>query len=324
MNTFLDAKKTIAKFVGGGKCYDNENVALRVNEVHERLMDIADWSYTTKQIRFYVNNNSIAMPYNVERVINVDIDGVPSMVHNRAYEFLEGGVGDINTNGRYAGKDLVDLGEGWPTFYEMPDYLPLLVYSTSSGEGSITVKGHDDTGLEVSEEIPIQQFSGAVDGHIVGTPITSTKSFRDITYVKKPTTTGYVTLMSYDSETPEIYFLSKYAPNEQYPGYKRYRVAGACIDNSGNDTAYNNILCQCKMKHVNMIDDDEVLIIQNLAAIKQMAIAIREEEANRFDNAARYEAKAIQLLDRQLGNVQAKQTIVQVKPAHGFKNSFIM
>jgi hypothetical protein len=254
-------------------------------------------------MRFFVNNNSISMPYNVERIVSVDIDNQPSRVFDRAYEFLEGGFGEIPPSGTtYHGKDLEELGQGFPTFFDPPEPSILFAISTSNAEGEIKIKGFDENGMEISETLTIGTWKGSVEGQLDGNnlPAMTTQKFAEVTSVAKPETTGYVTLDTYDPETSQVYYLSKYAPNETHPAYCRYKVINSYISKDG--TCNNNILCLVKLKHVDMSEDDDVLVVQNIDAIKSMVIAIREEDANRLENAMSYEAKAVAMLNESMQN----------------------
>jgi hypothetical protein len=105
-----------------------------------------------------------------------------------------------------------------------------------------------------------------------------------------------------------MYFLAKYHPDETVPGYRRYKIKNyPSYDPETNPDSNVCAQLMCKLRYIPATRDDDVLIIQNLDAIKNMVMAIREENAGTLDVAIVYEQKAIGLLNQQHANVLGSQ-----------------
>jgi len=310
--TLAHARSFVSPFVESGTCPNKQVVLDRINEACRRLMDEGDWRCTLARFRFVTNNNTITLPRNAEAVLHVDIDTVPRKVFGQSYEFLESGPGELDVQDGY-GSDLMDLGGGWPTFFEMPydddnAVIPstLIALSTKTEDVGqlITIRGFTSlnnevfTGATPGEQLRIGHWQNGVEGVLNANdlPDRSVNTFIQITAVQKPVTRGYISLYTYDSSDHRMYFLGKYHPEETNPGYRRYRLASPDFDNA------RNVLCLVKLRHVELVHDTDVLPIQSLDALKAMVIAIREENAGNDTKAEASRVKAIRILERQLRN----------------------
>lgn len=323
--TLSDAQTFCSKFVDAGKCPSHATVTARINEAIRRLLVKADWHFTRRRMRFYVENNTITLPREAERVLNIDIDRTPRRVFGRSYEFLENGPGELCVGDGY-GNDLMDLGGHWPIFFDIPHDASrhIIAMSTSQKDfgKTILVQGRNSlaeeiyTGATPGEEIEIGLWTGGVEGSITedeANRVLSDNAFKEISYIKKPVTEGYVCLYTYvdydaDSDEHPMYFLGKYGPDETIPAYRRYRITayadGACP---------SCVLCDIKMRYVPAKHSDDILLIQNLDAIKLMCMAIREENEGNVDLSAAFELKAVRLLEEQQKDHDTHDNTFQVQ-----------
>jgi hypothetical protein len=113
-----------------------------------------------------------------------------------------------------------------------------------------------------------------------------------------------------------MYFLGKYHPDETMPSYRRYKVLGA------DYATVRRIDLLCKIRYVPVIRDDDVLLIQNLDAIKTMVMAIREENAGNIQAALMLEEKATAQLARQFVNGRSADPIMRVQDSFAYANKF--
>lgn len=312
--TLLDARNHVAKFVESGTCPSLQVVKDRINEACRRLMHKANWSGTVARLRFATYNNTITLPRGALAVIDVDIDLSPRRVFGGSYEFLENGPGELQPLDGY-GKDLLDLGDGYPTFFDIPtgQNCQLVAFSTAREDigKQLTLWGFKDHNMEVltdgipGETLTIGWWKGGVEGSVqVNTmPTLSVSSYNQVTAVQKPVTVGYVSLYTYKpiatpgvatAEDNRMYFLAKYHPEETQPGYRRYRITMPDTDNG------SNVLCRVKMRFENLSHDTDILPIQNIDALKHAVIAIREENDKNGASAKEYWTSALSLLNDQL------------------------
>ena len=183
----------------------------------------------------------------------------------------------------------------------------LAAFSTDASDVSkaLTVYGRDGRNQVLGSplpgmSLPIQAWDGGIEGEIKmdlasagGQTINLSDPVRDVELVSKPATSGFVSLYTYDETTHQMYFLSKYHPQETNPRYRRYRVTFPDF------TAGSSIYALCELGYVPLNHPDDVLIVQNMDALKLMVMAIELENERDFQAAKAYEADAYRLIDEQ-------------------------
>jgi hypothetical protein len=136
------------------------------------------------------------------------------------------------------------------------------------------------------------------------------EDFYDIDAVFKPITKGYVTLLAYDPLTFQTYFLSKYRPDETAPRYRRYRITNRF---SGTGSS---ILCLCKLAHVPLYEDDDIMLVQNMDAMVDMADAL-ETRSISLSASKEYEMLALGELAAEKRDKTAPNQFVTVEGSGG-------
>jgi len=329
--TLLDARNFVARYVDRSK--DNSLVIDRINEAQRRLISKGNWKFTVRKMRIVTQNNSITCPYEVEKILMVNIDGIPSRVWPQTYRFVDAGPSDYADCLDVWTKDLELEGEGYPTFFDPANvdgdgeekHYKLCAFSTEADDitSQLTIQGFDElnrdirTGLNPGERLTIMRWQNGEDGQVdmqSGLTLTAAK-FRQITSVYKPVTKGYVSLYAYDPDTNKMWFLSKYHPTETRPGYTRYRLNRPSMPQVANDPSFTDcscLLCLVKLGYVPAVYDDDLLVIQSLDAIKLMVMAIQFENAKQFDEGQKAEIAATRVLDEQLTDKQTDGKIINV------------
>ena len=145
------------------------------------------------------------------------------------------------------------------------------------------------------------------DGEVVtltnGFVDTST-SFKSITGVIKDVTQGNVQMYELKDSTPTLVDIATYEPDETLPSYRRSLIpslggAAGCEDGTDTKVAVTVI---AKLRFINAVNDTDVLMVSDLYAVKNMAVAIKLEENRDFGAAAEYRNLAIESLQNQLAN----------------------
>ena len=332
--TVADARTLVAQFVEAGACPSSAIVLSRINEATQRLMNKAAWWNLQRRIRFYTINNTITLPREVSKVLKVNTEGYPARAFHQAYEFLEGGPGELCPSGG-ADRDLLDLGEGWPIFFDVPaantttatDGGPckLIAFSTAAADTSLslTIWGVDQYSADICSAtgvpgitLAINRWAMGVEGTITGADISATtqyssETFKEVTGVAKPVTAGHICLYTYEPTTKRMFFLAKYHPDETRPSYHRYRITNPAFSDR------SNVLCLVRLGYVPMIRDTDILLIQNISALKLMVAAIREENDRNLQNAEIYEQKAYRALNEEQQAKQNHDVILQVADDFG-------
>jgi len=310
--TVADAKAFIQDTVRGGTC-DAVMLLKRVNECQLWLVNcpFLDPRWMRRRIKVMVRNDSFTCPREFGSVIAGKQNNTPIQVRTQAFEYLEGGPENIDT-GSYAGEDFEDLGNRWPTFYEIPyedsktDSIKLVAFSTEHADEALTlhVLGRGALLNEIrtagapGEHLTINRWEGGVEGSfMLGVPTLSAGEFCIVDQVIKPVTAGYVSLWTYDTTTNKMYFLGKYHPEETQPGYRRYKVINhvhAC------DVP---MVLLCELAYSPAVYNFDALIIQNLPAIRLMSQAIEA-----FDSGDPVKAENLKTASHQTLLEQLKKT----------------
>jgi hypothetical protein len=298
--TLSEARTVCSRFVESGTC-DLTTVDARINEAIARLCDLEPWAVMLRPIQIRVCNACFALPYQVEKLERVAFDGTPGVIWGPVYQFLSSGPGDLDFRVSGSGiQQLLDLGDHWPTFYDVPRTIEtatsstalagayLCAFATTSDDvgKELTVEGFDDSAHEVTLTLPIKQWSGGVEGAIKGGwkvgGILSETAVSEVSRVRKPVTTGYCTLLAVDPATNYIFVLAKYHPRETLPQFRRYRIVNKTVSTS------TRVRGLARLRALPVSDASDVLLLDSIPAIKLMVIAIREENAGNLAGASQY------------------------------------
>ena len=277
-----------AEHVDGGLCSSSSKVLARVNEAVRRLLQAGDYGNTIDQVRYFTQNNSITLSREHVAARMVNICGTPVDIRSRAYEFVKSGPGEFNWD---QCAKLIDQGMK-PTFFDVPTDYTCHLYAVSTSPAdttlSLTFTGRASNGAEIltSTGSPLQTL--AIDAWDVGSEGVlshtvssySTDSVHKLSSIRLPEgRKGYVSLYAIEPSTQRMWFMAKYHPAEATPGYRRYRLPVFCPDNG------MQVHCLCKKQYIPATAGTDVLLIQNLDAIKLMVMSV-EAENNRDINGA--------------------------------------
>ena len=296
-------KERLAPFVGGtGYCVSDPMVLSVINEAMEILTVKADISrMLIRYIRFYAYGNIIAMPRMVDKILEATICGSHSEVHSKWYEFMSNGPGRALEDGS-GYQDFIDRGESC-TIYDIPETISptnLLIYSDciEDEDATITIRGLDETGREVfvngtiGEELLLRAHAEDIDS--IGGILTNNK-FSKILSITKTATKGYIYLDTFSTETAERFHLATYHPNETAPSFRRYSLKGWNYDSGAEKTGVI-VDALVRLRHVPLVNDSDVPLLQNVSAIKKMVQAINFYDSGEVKSGTAYETLAEKLL----------------------------
>lgn len=320
--TFQEAKSQLGKFVDNGTC-STVVIGQRINEAIQRLIvkpEVQDSPRLNFLVRLKVTNREFALPRGVEKIMAVDINGTPAHIFNKMYQFLSSGPGDLD-DGYYldqCSRNLMDLGE-FPFQFQMPNKeggLSLVAFSTARESSKLKVWGYDIRGNELYEELTINAFQNGTEGQIGGNfidqNIVSLNKFVEISKIIKSETSSSVKLYSVDTATSEMWFVGSYHPKDTIPMFRRYRIT-AKPNKSGvdaNERTDTCILAMVKLGYSELSENDDIVPIDSMPALKLMLMAIKYENDGNLQNAMAYEVNAVRLLE----DVNAHHKLAQGTP----------
>ena len=297
----------VAEHVEGGLCSNHPTVLARVNEAVRRLIKKDDYSFTLDQVRIWTKNNSVSLPKEYVSARLVTVNSCPVPIKSQMFEYIASGPGKC-TYDQLA--SLVDEGLAHPTFFDIPkdgtNYV-MIAHSTATGDANkvISWKGRSSNGSDILtgglpvNTLTIGTWAGGVEGELSAYPAHPSAVVHEVLGIALPTgRTGYVTLHAYDPSTHAMYFLSKYAPSEQYPSYRRYRLPWS--DNQNGVSV--DLLCKKRFLPATLLTD--TLLIQDLDAIKNEVVAIGKFNSGDINGGVAYS----QLAERELQKSQSNET----------------
>lgn len=324
--TLDHAAKYIARHADGGMAPNDPRLYDRINEAICRfLMMPGLWQGCIRTMRFNVRHNSFTAPSFVQSFIKAKLDGHRTDMHSPWYEFMDSGFGihshhadmqfgNTGENGYWVNASglIVDQGDSDPVQNQPLMWQPIFAISSQEEtvpRPTITVMGLNEYNEELWTQNPNGNATPGIKIEIAKEQaILSTVNVWKITNIIKPVTRGYVRLYSYNPRTKTVDLLSTYAPDETNPGYRKYWISGT--QNSEGAPyqlstgqlldRHRTLYARTKLRYAPAMYPDEVLLIQNLPAIKMMVQAIKLYDTMNPKEAQIYEQQAHLLLADQL------------------------
>jgi len=306
--TLGTAKERIAKHLN--LCATDSRTTDYINEAQRRLIESGKWKGTYGKFTLCATNGCIAWPRQIETIETVAVCSNPGTVRNGWFEFVESGY-SLMSNKDNIGYQLLDRGES-PTHSDLSGagkQLRVYAFLEADAGKTITIQGYDSNNNWVRT---LKSGSGATavyqDGEVVTLVngyVDTTTSFKSVTNVLKDTTQGNVQVYEItDAVTPTLVDIATYQPDETLPSYRRSMIpslggAAGCQD---GDEKRVPVTVIAKLRFINAVNDTDVLMVSDLYAVKNMAIAIKLEENRDFGAAAEYRNLAYDSLQNQIAN----------------------
>lgn len=298
-----------------GKCQaDVGGIAAVVNEATQRLIHAGGetgWCNGWQKVVFSTLSQTdpyITLPRQFARIINMAVCTTPIRINNEFFEVLPGGVGIMppaNTcdwQGNVAGYERGTV----PTMRSVDTTNQLLrVYYTDARDVGkrVLITGLDQNGLQIYSQDGLNSVNGF---YLTLQAPFDTSSFivTDIQFVQKDITYGDVLLYQVDATTGVQVLLSRYAPDEINPSYRRYYITRLPINCCQAGTATTlQVTALAKLEYIPVSRDTDQLLISNIPALKEECLSIRYGDMD-TPNAAMLEDKhhkqAIRLLQNEL------------------------
>lgn len=234
--TYGEAKRVLAPFAGkGGLCASSPEVDLFTRQVLEYLLAKGERT-NLRKFCFHAKNGWITAPYELEAPIKVKIEGEVGTTYSKWVEFYNyAELGDCYE----AANALYEEPNRFPTAYDIPSggaYVGVLGTANEAPDAHIIVQGTDTTGRQVYTNHKGQQISGEYLSITRNELRYSHVKFGAITGIVKTKTTGYVQLYAVELfdgiSVGTRTFLSDYAPLEEVPSYRRFKITTPNCGNS--------------------------------------------------------------------------------------------
>ena len=325
--TFGQLRQSRLPSVLGNCAADIPSLRQIVNEAQQRLIQAGGdtgWYGGWQRTVFTVaSDNTITLPREIIRLQNVAVCEQNVPIQNGFYEFLEGGIGPQPETGcSVSCANAVRLLDRrmYPTMTQISSTNQRIrVYPTNAQDYGkrILFSGQDANDVTIRSQDGIVVVNG--EYVTLASPFADTISgYSDITGVQKDLTVDDVLVYQYDMISGDEVLLSRYAPDEVVPQYRRYYIDNKPSWCCGGQTV--QVQGMAKLEAVPVYKDTDYLVIGNLPALIAECEAIRYSEMDSPTALAMEDRKhkeAIRLLQNELRHYMGSHKPAITNPIYG-------
>lgn len=221
--TFGQAKATLAQYQGkGGRKPTAEEGDLFTLSVLQYMLYSGSHA-NLRLFTFNAVNGVFTAPHELETPQKIKIDDAVGNVWSKWYDFY-------SQNSLAGGADadsLIEDPNDYCTVYDLPPGGARVAVQGMANEecdAHIIVQGRDPTGRDVYTQHDGKEVFGEYLSIKRGTLSVSTVTFGELTGVFKTRTKGYTQLHWVDTEGTMRQFMADYAPVDEVPRYRRFRL----------------------------------------------------------------------------------------------------
>ena len=314
--TLAEASEVIA--IAVGLCDGDPRVTRYINRATERLLYTGKWKGTVVRYNIHHCGGILTLPQELETCLKASRLEHQIKVRNQWFEFVGSGPGpaDFDWGG---GFNLHDRGDGYFTMADIecgPVTLRIYCDVLEDAASTITIMGYDENQNPVRTEINGKWQDGETITLNPASPATfQTSAFHwtSIAQIVKSTTNGNVRLYSVDAHGNQS-LLGVYGPNIKLPKFRRYYLPN--WSRFGLEP-FDLLFTLCKRRYMPVSEPNDLLIIQNLAALEDACKAIKLGDAEDEDGKNGLLESAVALLNGELNEhegVPAAAMDVQIVP----------
>lgn len=304
--TFGDVKESIARVLSMNTT--DARVAEYASRAQERLLHKGKFVGTYGRYRICVNDSCLTWPREIETIEAAAKCSCPMDIRNGWYEFLGSGPGVQASDSGFA-RQLIDRGDAVAFDDIKGTGKKLALYADNAVDvgAQVLIRYYDSNGNKFySTDADGRPIEGeyltlvAPPGYVYSTNEVMAGGFYG---VLKPVTKRMVRAYQYTVAGGALKPLAYYEPDETNPRYRRSLIpclGDFCSEEDDSECATTTIDIVGKFRHRKVRKDNDNLILESEEALRVMVQAIMKEERDRWEEAAKYEARAVAILNEQL------------------------
>jgi hypothetical protein len=263
------ARAKLALAVNNGLRLDDHNMIEILGEAERRLL------HRGREWRSYIFrscNGEFSCPREIETLLRVDADGVPTRINSHWFEYTQNGWGYQDITRSF---EIVHRGPN-ALHTDLPETSKLTLFCDSNERNLVVlISGLDVQGLPVSEEVVLNSAEARV----------TMREFARVDSIKKDAGVGNVFIMSGDVEVAML------TADQTDSTITRYRVP-ASVNCCGR-----LLRVIARPRWIPKPRDTSRLQVDNIPALTNMAMSIMSERAGDKDNADAFEGRAIRFYE---------------------------
>lgn len=292
MLTYGKAKEILAKYnKRGGTCIDDPSLDLFVLEVLQYMLFKGTYG-NLREFSFFAHKGCITVPYELEAIEKVKINGVIGSAWNSWFTFHSAAT-DFNGCPPVA-KAVFQEQNYYPTIYDVPaGGARVGVFGTcnEAPNATVVVQGIDPTGRQIITDDGGEQVVGERLKIRKGEIRYTEATFAQITGIVKTKTVGYTQLLWINPGANLKGFLADYSPLEEVPAYRRYRLTDPCCTEGAQVIALGRI----RLKET--YSDNDIIPFEAIHTINMAGQAINLSNNRALDLAQAADNMTTQLIE---------------------------
>jgi hypothetical protein len=309
--TFGDLKSSRVLQIASAPPASAEFASL-VNAAIRQLMTRGNWFGTVQPMEGCVTDGCIAWPRYVATPLAINVCGRPVELQNRWYRFLPWDPGHIASACNYFqhgmhGSLTAEMDGSTPVFNPIACnagmYLQFYIDNATDAGSTITIFGIDSNGQTIRTARDDGTWQEGVQLTLAVPCVQTPMRVRKVLRVLKDITNGMVRGYQWDGSSlngslPLLLDLCAWSPSETSPEYLHSRLHGFLPRQPS--CAFTRITALVKLGFVPVVNDEDLVLIENTDAIRDMVMAIKQKEAGDLASATASEANAFRELNYQM------------------------
>jgi hypothetical protein len=292
-----------------GKCATSQDFADLVNESIERGIKRGAWFETEQLLYTCVYSGCFVMPRYVLEVRKVNMCHKEMPVHSVYYQFMGAYQQSCGGYQNWKGTNIgfTQLGTS-PVFQDVLGEGRLIrAYARAQSDlgKHLTLFGTDNNGQPLNTYNPDGSVTPGVTLTLAA-PFASTPTYvRHIDRVNIDLTQDLVDVYAYNPTTNLLEPIAQYEPTDTCPSFAKYQLSMPWPYLSTGSVQPNccgtpqGILAMVKLKYIPAINDTDLVLINDVSALKKLMMSIIREDAGDIQGAKAFEADAVHELNRQ-------------------------
>ncbi len=271
----------------------DEKFLRTLNQLLQRFIDSGLWAKSEFQVDLSAPNGYITLPRRASALLGLRVSNQsPRRIYALAHEFNEVGPGAYEFDRTMT--SVMEMEEVCVhTDLTEASSVYLRVQANDSGIGGEAIlRGQDADGNRLysadgQDGLRITLASG--DGNVFGT-------VGVIESLTLPLMSKYCSLRTGTTE------LGVYEPGETDPSYRRYKV--------GSIPSTCTVTALCSRRHVDLVNEEDLVVPNNVGALKHGLIALRLEDQSDLDSSVAHFDQAYALLNAELRRLRGKARVI--------------